>query len=70
MSGLRLEHRLALVAIVNGLRKGGEISDATIKAIADELRAATKVSDEWGHTETSRDLAKIADAIEAGTSGV
>eukprot|EP01012_Entosiphon_sulcatum_P043083 TRINITY_DN57259_c0_g1_i1.p1 TRINITY_DN57259_c0_g1~~TRINITY_DN57259_c0_g1_i1.p1 ORF type:complete len:118 (-),score=8.78 TRINITY_DN57259_c0_g1_i1:107-460(-) len=69
MSGLNLEHRLAFVAIVNGLRKGGEIGDRTIAAIAHELRAATAVSDDWGHFDTSAALEKIARAIETGGTG-
>ncbi|MFX4086177.1 hypothetical protein ACKU27_13855 [Sphingobium yanoikuyae] len=69
MSGLSLAHRLALSAIVNGLRKGGEISDRSVKAIAEELRAATKVSDDFGHKDTSESLRHIAAAIEQGESG-
>jgi hypothetical protein len=69
MPGIDLAHRLAITAIVNGLRKGGEVGEATIDAIAAELRAATAVSEEWGHTDTTHDLRTIAEAVENGGSG-
>jgi len=66
MSDLGLAHHLALFAIVNGLRKGGEISDVTIDAIVAELEDATKVSDAWGHGSTTEALQKLGDAIKRG----
>ena len=69
MTGIRLAHRLAIMAVVNGLRKGGDVSDATIKAIAEELRAATDISNQSGHSDTSEVLLHLADAVENGDSG-
>jgi|EndMetStandDraft_9_1072997.scaffolds.fasta_scaffold00102_31 hypothetical protein len=69
MSGLQLAHRLALAAIVNGLRDGGEISERTIQAIGARLRAATAVSDDYGHRDTSDALRHLAEAIEKGENG-
>ena len=69
MTGIRLAHRLAIMAVVNGLRKGGDVSDATIKAIAEELRAATDISNQYGHSDTSEVLLHLADAVENGDSG-
>jgi hypothetical protein len=66
VSKLKMEQRLPLLAIVKGLRDGGEVSDATISAIAASLRAATKISDEMGHSETSAGLSHLAECIEAG----
>lgn len=65
MSKLKMEQRLPLLAIVKGLRDGGEVTDATISAIAASLRAATAVSDEMGHSETSAGLKHLAECIEA-----
>jgi len=69
MSGIDMAHRLAIMAVVNGLRKGGEISEISLKAIAAELRRATEISDEWGHRDTTEALEKLADAVEHGSSG-
>ena len=69
MAGIDMAHRLALMAIVNGLRKGGDLSEASIAAIATELRAATAISKDWGHTDTTDALNHLADAVENGTNG-
>lgn len=65
----KMEQRLPMLAIVKGLRDGGEISDITIKAIAAQLRAATAVSDDYGHRDTSDNLRALANDIEAGKVG-
>lgn len=64
-----MANRLAIMAVVNGLRKGGDLSEASVKAIAAELRAATAISEDWGHTDTTRDLHMLADAVESGGNG-
>lgn len=66
MDGFRMEQRLPLLAIVQGLRDGGEISEVTIAAIAASLRAACKISDDYGHTDTSNGLRHLALCIEKG----
>lgn len=69
MSGLRMEHRLAIMAVINGLRDGGEISEVTIRAIAKRLGDAAKVSDDWGHQDTSEILRRLADETISGGNG-
>lgn len=69
MSGIDMAHRMAIAAVVNGLRKSGEISDKAVTAIANELRLATAVSVSYNHTDTTNDLRTLADAIERGASG-
>lgn len=69
MTGIDMAHRLAIMAVVNGLRKGGDLSEASVKAIADELRAATAISKEWNHHDTTDALLHLADAVETGGNG-
>ncbi|TYC93028.1 hypothetical protein [Novosphingobium sp. BW1] len=66
MSELGFANHLALFAIVNGLRKAGEVSEATILAIVEELEAATEISDAWGHGSTTEALNKLGAAIRRG----
>lgn len=66
---MELVQRLALAAIVNGLRKSGAIDDAAVASIADELRSAAKITDGWGHTHQSETLRGLADDVAAGKSG-
>lgn len=66
MSKFRMEHRLPLLALVKGLRDGGEISETTILAIAASLRDAQSISDGMGHSETSACLEHLAKCIEEG----
>lgn len=69
MSGIDRAHRMAIMAVVNGLRKGGDISEASIAAIAGELRAATVISKDYGHHDTTDALIHLAEAVETGTNG-
>lgn len=69
MSGIKLENRLAIAAILNGLRQGGEVGERTMSAIADALRAAAAVSDDMLHTETSGHLRQLAGIAEQGGTG-
>lgn len=69
MSGIDMAHRMAIAAVVNGLRNSGAIDETAVQAIAAELRKATAVSTSFGHADTTRDLRTIADAIERGTQG-
>lgn len=69
MAGIDLAHRLAIMAVINGLRDGGEISEVTINAIAKRFGDAAKVSDDWGHSDTSEVLRKLADETMRGGSG-
>lgn len=69
MSGIDRAHRMAIMAVVNGLRKGGDLSDASIAAIAGELRAATARSIEANHHDTTDALNHLADAVESGADG-
>jgi hypothetical protein len=73
--GLRLEksmsetstaQRLSLLAIVKGLREGGEIGERSLTAIAGELRAACTIADEMGHPGASDALRNLAECIESG----
>lgn len=66
MAKLRMEQRLPLLAIVQGLRDGGEVSAKTINAIAANLRSACGISDEMGHGDTSAGMRHLADCIERG----
>lgn len=69
MAGIDMANRLAIAAVVNGLRNGGEVTEKTMAAIAAALRAATAVSDDMGHGGTSEGLRKLADAAENGGNG-
>ncbi|WP_380787255.1 hypothetical protein [Sphingomonas sp. R86521] len=64
-----LVQRLAIAAIINGLRKSGAIDDAAVAAIADELQAVGKITDGWGHVRQAETLRSLADDIAAGKSG-
>lgn len=66
MSGIGLAQRLPLLAIIKGLREGGEIGERSLIAIAGELRAACAISDRMGHPDTSDALRELAECIEAG----
>lgn len=66
MAGIDMESRIITLALVRGLRKIGAIDEAGIKIIADELRAATAISDRYGHKDKSAELCQLADEIEAG----
>jgi len=69
MTGIDMAHRLAIMAVVNGLRKGGDLSEASISAIAGELRAATAISMDYNHHDTTEHLNMLADAVENGGNG-
>ena len=66
---MELVQRLAIAAIVNGLRKSGAIGEEAVEAIALELQTAAKITDGWGHTRQSTALRALADDINAGRSG-
>ena len=66
MTDLRLAHRLAIAAVANGLRKGGEVSEKTITAITDELRAAALIMDERGDADTGNVLRALASTVDKG----
>ena len=63
---LNMAQRLPLLAIVKGLREGGEIGERSLGAIAGELRAACAISDRTGHSEISDALRHLAECIETG----
>jgi len=63
---LNMAQRLPLLAIVKGLREGGEIGERSLAAIAGELRSACTISDEKGHHEISDSLRHLAECIEIG----
>lgn len=69
MAGIDRAHRMAIMAVVNGLRKGGDLSEASINAIAGELRAATRRSIDANHTDTTEHLNILANAVESGGDG-
>ncbi len=66
---MELVQRLALAAIVNGLRKSGSIDDAAVASIADELRSAAGITDRWGHKNQSTVLRSLAESVLTGESG-
>ena len=66
MTGIAIAQRLPLLAIVRGLREGGEIGERTLAAIAFELRAACTVSDRMSDCETTHGLRHLAECIEEG----
>lgn len=66
MPGIDVAQRLSLLAIVKGLREGGEIGERSLTAIAGELRAACIISDRTGHSDTSDALRLLAECIESG----
>lgn len=69
MAGIDLANRLAIGAVINGLREGGEVSERTMSAIAAAFRGATAITDEMGHSDTSVQLRKLADVAENGGTG-
>jgi hypothetical protein len=66
---VELVQRLAIAAIVNGLRKSGAIGDEAVAAIGEELLTAAKITDGWGHVRQSDTLRSLAADISAGKSG-
>ncbi|WP_375403149.1 hypothetical protein [uncultured Sphingomonas sp.] len=66
---MQLHERLAIAAIVNGLRKSGAIDDHAVHAVADELRWAAKLTDERGQRSASFELRKLAGDVAAGKNG-
>lgn len=66
MSGINMAQRLSLLAIIKGLREGGEIGERSLTAIAGELRAACAISDRMGQAGTSDALRDLAECIESG----
>jgi len=66
---MELVQRLAIAAIVNGLRKSGAIGEEAVEAISMELQSAAKITDGWGHTRQSTTLRALADDIITGRSG-
>lgn len=65
MARLKMEQALPIIAIIKGLRDGGEVTGKTIDAIAAALRESASISDEWGHRDTSEALRSMADDVEA-----
>lgn len=66
MAGLSMAQRLPLLAIIRGLREGGEIGERSLTAIAGELRSACAISDRIGDSATSDALRHLARCIETG----
>lgn len=63
---LDMAQRIPLLAIVKGLREGGEIGERSLAAIAGELRTACEIFDEKGHAEISASMRHLAECIETG----
>ncbi|WP_067182877.1 hypothetical protein [Sphingopyxis granuli] len=62
--------RMTLMAIVNGLREGGQLSDDTIEAIARNLREAATPSNGVVYNQTDAPFfMELARAIEVGDDG-
>lgn len=66
MPGLSMAQRVPLLAIIRGLREGGEIGERSLTAIAGELRSACAISDHAGDPATSDALRHLARCIETG----
>ena len=60
---------LALAALVNGLREGGEIGEPTLTAIESKFREAAARCDYRGEVPNSAAFNRLADAVKAGTPG-
>jgi len=65
---MKIHERMAFAAIVNGLREGGAIDDATVAIIARQLRDAVPRAQSFGHGEAAY-LELLAVEIEAGRDG-
>lgn len=62
--------RMTLMAIVNGLREGGQLSDDTIEAIARNLRNAATPSDGVLYSPNDAPFfLELARAVEVGDDG-
>lgn len=66
---MELVQRLAIKAIVNGLRKSGAIGDEAMAGIADELQAAAENADFGGLGRGSDALRTLARDIFPGAGG-
>lgn len=65
---MKIHERMAFAAIVNGLREGGAIDDATVAIIARKLRDAVPRAQNFGYGEAAY-LELLAVEIEAGRDG-
>ncbi|WP_286748952.1 hypothetical protein [Sphingopyxis sp. SCN 67-31] len=62
--------RMTLMAIVNGLREGGQLSDKTIAAIARNLQDAAKQSKSVSYSKADIPyFLELARAVEVGDDG-
>lgn len=67
-ANVKIHERMAFAAIVNGLKEGGVIDDATVAIIARKLRQAIPRAQTFGPGEAAY-LELLAVEIEAGRDG-
>ena len=68
---IELDHfvGLALAAVVNGLREGGEVGQKTIDAIEAKFRAAADRCEYRGEVPNTRAFQRLADAVRDNDPG-
>lgn len=61
---IEIEQKFLALALIEGLQKGGEVTDKTITAIRDAFyHRADTIKNDWGRSADAASLREIADQI-------